>query len=131
MNQPLSHRSIITLVVLYLFFQFPRSAFSGELAPRLELTLLVYTYTDFSIYQTKKIRERVAFIFANAGIRINWLDCSQGSEDQRSVFFRGARQTPSDVSVNPAQDRGINPLVGPAKPPSPRERKVREHISEW
>ena len=80
MRKSLSHRSISCLVVLFSALLLPNLVYSGQRAGQHDLNLRVYTYADYSPYQIKLIKGRVAFIFERAGIRVNWLDCSKRLE---------------------------------------------------
>ena len=108
MKRSLSHGSIVSLVVFSSFLRFPQMGLSSQSSPRQELTLLVYTYTDLSTYQARKIRERVTFIYENAGIRINWLDCSQGAEGHQIQAACAHPLCPSDLVIRLLDQSGTS-----------------------
>ncbi len=68
-----------------------------ESEAKVTLTLLVYSYSDLSAYRTRKIRERIVFIFEDAGIRINWLNCSTGLDNLQAPPTCRQSPGPSDL----------------------------------
>ena len=75
-------RSIVSFALLSSVLQFPPIASARNSEPKPELTLLVFNYTRLSSGQITEIRARVAFIFEQAGIQINWLNCRPVPEHQ-------------------------------------------------
>jgi hypothetical protein len=111
MQESSTHRSIIGLVFLFSLLLVTRMGFPSQKTAQPELTLLVYTYADYSPYQTRLVQERVAFIYGYAGIQINWLDCTRRTESDQLPAACGHSPGASDLVIR-LEDRSALPIAG-------------------